>query len=702
LYMDKQLYHETKRHVSLFTHTNGARRPSPIEVNRRDTSRRRRTRMSTTTREPLRAVETNDGKGFVDVAAAIASNGVVRYGRDKSKRGRARGGGTKTTTRDDDDGTTTTVRAAVVKTAAENANASGASETRKLRSARAEAREAATARGLEIVREATATRGEDETREGVSVSVSGPGAVGRTFVFKSRNKLHRNAKAEREHKARLAKLAESRAFFDDVDGESLAEESEESTPRRHESQLGERVAMSPNGLIEALQGLGLVDNAPELKAKMESKRRESTASLRRVGLPAGYENKFDRVSNWVSSLPVFTPLKENFAMSANGETLRALEEAEKEESIAETEDETESVQEDMEKLIIDDKSSPLATLLRTCDQSEDQVKSMMSLIKSYVKHGVKKIGEGTYGEAYRGEDGVVMKIVPMGGDALVNGEVQMGPNEIRSETAILKCLTTLREGEHDDATKNFTDGFIRLVDASVCRGPYSEKLLQAWDKYAKTGESENERPDNLPNEQLYIAFACDDGGTDLEHFDIRSMKEAVAMLFQIVVALAVAEEATQFEHRDLHWGNVLIKRVRSKEKRARLNGVDLNIQTAGLDVTIIDFTLSRLSTENGDAFCDLNADPELFTGPKGHCQSETYRRMKRVTKGKWNKYNPKTNALWLHYLADTVLEQKDFNITIEEKQRLIGFRKRALDYKSAREAMFDECFTGIWTSGKKN
>ena len=659
--------------------------------------------MPPTTRSPLRAKETNE-KNVVVVDAVDARTGVVRYGRDASKRGRARGGGTKTTAEDEGGGKTTTdgrTGKTMDKGKGEGMRASDGSERGRATSTREEA----TKRGLEIAREeiAAATRAEASARRRDAVSVSvGGGEIGRTFVFKSRNKLHRNAKAEQEHRARLAKLAESRAFFDDVDGESLAEESEESTPRRGESRLGARVAMSPNGLIEALQGLGLVDNAPELKAKVESKRRESTASLRRVGLPAGHENKFDRVSNWVSSLPVFTPLKENIAMSANGGTLRALEEAEKEESIAETEDETESVQEDMERLIIDDKSSPLATLLRTCDQSEAQVKSMTSLIKSYVKHGVKKIGEGTYGEAYRGGDGVVMKIVPMGGDALVNGEVQMGPNEIRSETAILKCLTTLREGERDDATKNFTDGFIRLIDASVCRGPYSEKLLQAWDKYAKTGESENEKPDNLPSEQLYIAFACDDGGTDLEHFDIRSMKEAVAMLFQIVVALSVAEEATQFEHRDLHWGNVLIKRVRSKEKRARLNGVDLNIQTAGLDVTIIDFTLSRLTTENGDAFCDLNADPELFTGPKGHCQSETYRRMKRVTKGKWNKHNPKTNALWLHYLADTVLEQKDFNITIEEKQRLIGFRKRALDYKSAREAMFDEFFTGIWTSGKKN
>jgi serine/threonine-protein kinase haspin len=28
-----------------------------------------------------------------------------------------------------------------------------------------------------------------------------------------------------------------------------------------------------------------------------------------------------------------------------------------------------------------------------------------------------------------------------------------------------------------------------------------------------------------------------------------------------VLALAVAEEAVDFEHRDLHWGNLLIRRV---------------------------------------------------------------------------------------------------------------------------------------------
>ena len=39
-------------------------------------------------------------------------------------------------------------------------------------------------------------------------------------------------------------------------------------------------------------------------------------------------------------------------------------------------------------------------------------------------------------------------------------------------------------------------------------------------------------------------------------------------------------------------------------------------------MTLIDFTLSRLVTLDGaTAFCDLEADPELFNGPKGDCQA---------------------------------------------------------------------------------
>jgi serine/threonine-protein kinase haspin len=90
---------------------------------------------------------------------------------------------------------------------------------------------------------------------------------------------------------------------------------------------------------------------------------------------------------------------------------------------------------------------------------------------------------------------------------------------------------------------------------------------------------------------------------------------------QVTMTLAVAEEACEFEHRDLHWGNLLISRDGTESVPYRLRDVDITVESAGVRVTLIDFTLSRLCTPEGEvAFCDLAADPELFNGPKGDAQ----------------------------------------------------------------------------------
>lgn len=51
----------------------------------------------------------------------------------------------------------------------------------------------------------------------------------------------------------------------------------------------------------------------------------------------------------------------------------------------------------------------------------------------------------------------------------------------------------------------------------------------------------------------------------------------------------MAEEACQFEHRDLHWGNLLIRRSEEPAATAavgaRLRGVDLEAGTSGVTVS---------------------------------------------------------------------------------------------------------------------
>jgi len=126
---------------------------------------------------------------------------------------------------------------------------------------------------------------------------------------------------------------------------------------------------------------------------------------------------------------------------------------------------------------------------------------------------------------------------------------------------------------------------------------------------------------------------------------VRDFDEARSILLQTTVTLAVAEQECRFEHRDLHWGNVLISRPepaatltaveREREEgeegeeeedttggRHMLRGVPVHIHnTGGVRVALIDFTLSRLDTGNDNvAYFNLAEDPGLFEGPQGYCQ----------------------------------------------------------------------------------
>ena len=72
------------------------------------------------------------------------------------------------------------------------------------------------------------------------------------------------------------------------------------------------------------------------------------------------------------------------------------------------------------------------------------IPSMADLIGQHVSlSAVRKIGEGTFGEAFKAGD-VVFKIVPLEGDLIVNGEPQKRSEDIAAEAAIASTLSGLR------------------------------------------------------------------------------------------------------------------------------------------------------------------------------------------------------------------------------------------------------------------
>ncbi|KAK2537410.1 hypothetical protein Q9233_002714 [Columba guinea] len=304
----------------------------------------------------------------------------------------------------------------------------------------------------------------------------------------------------------------------------------------------------------------------------------------------------------------------------------------------------------------------------------------------------KKIGEGVFGEVFQidSERGpVALKIIPIEGTERVNGEAQKSFGEILPEIIISKELSLLSE-----ESVNRTDGFITLYSAHCVQGAYPKYLLEAWDKYHKVRGSENDRPDFFGDKQLFMVLEFEFGGRDLENMrnSLNSVISAKSVLQQVTAALAVAEQELHFEHRDLHWGNVLVKKTDVKELHYVLNGTTHTIHTAGIHVNIIDYTLSRLEKDGLTVFCDLSTDEELFEGT-GDYQFDIYRQMKAENSNSWTDYHPHSNVLWLHYLADKLLKDMAYkhkklnSSTRKAKQQLTKFHKEVLTFESAGDIL---------------
>lgn len=91
--------------------------------------------------------------------------------------------------------------------------------------------------------------------------------------------------------------------------------------------------------------------------------------------------------------------------------------------------------------------------------------------------------------------------------------------------------------------------------------------------------------------------------------------------------MAVAERKFEFEHRDLHWGNILLARTVDKFAEFYIDGVPVKVPTFGVKATIIDFTLSRMVYDGACLFNDLANDEELFSAT-GDYQFDIYRLMR--------------------------------------------------------------------------
>lgn len=154
----------------------------------------------------------------------------------------------------------------------------------------------------------------------------------------------------------------------------------------------------------------------------------------------------------------------------------------------------------------------------------------------------------------------------------------------------------------------------------------------------------------------------------------------------MALSLAIAESKFEFEHRDLHWGNILIEATTQRKLHFSLNGRSVAIPSNGVKATSIDYTLSRIRYNDCIFYQDLAADAELFEG-RGDYQYDIYRSMRFHTDDQWERFKPVTNVLWMHYVIHKILGARDATkktntggrIAIDEMELLKG---KLFDYES--------------------
>ncbi|KAF9263705.1 hypothetical protein L218DRAFT_822201, partial [Marasmius fiardii PR-910] len=287
------------------------------------------------------------------------------------------------------------------------------------------------------------------------------------------------------------------------------------------------------------------------------------------------------------------------------------------------------------------------------------------------KQKFRKVGEASYSEVF-GIGDVVLKVIPIRDETVdpsTAASENDGPFPSDAKDVLKEIIVTRAMGEVDAS-------FVKLLRTYVVRGRYPQALLQLWDKYLEQNGSESVRPDTFGVSQAYVIIALPDGGPDLEAFKFinasrTGWRQASSIFWQVTKALAHGEQLVSFEHRDLHWGQILIKSTPPAAKmpiqervnqvaKARTPRAHMDDSAHGIRVTVIDLGLARMDAGDGTGGEIVHwtpLDDEVFMG-QGDYQFDVYRLMKEQHRNHWEAFNPLTNVMWLHYLLVKLLQCK--------------------------------------------
>ncbi|ETS83657.1 hypothetical protein PFICI_05533 [Pestalotiopsis fici W106-1] len=299
-----------------------------------------------------------------------------------------------------------------------------------------------------------------------------------------------------------------------------------------------------------------------------------------------------------------------------------------------------------------------------------------------------KIAEASYAEVYRvnNERGtsiikVIRMVSPIKPQTKAQEKSRLVDEQPHSESDLVGELK-ISEWLAD------IPGFVMYKERYIVQGKACRELLETHQAFHKRAKRQDPgrlqfypSPSRYLDDTKFLVVELGDAGVALEDFQLHSADQIWDIFFHVAIALARAEAQIEFEHRDLHEGNLCIRQV-GHHTPPEARDTSSYFGHSGLEITILDYGLSR-ARENPEledsrpVAYDLERDMSLFTSEHAP-QCRVYRQMRSfMLRGdriclppnshknayaegvdgpiSWIQHEPYTNVLWLAYIYDYIV-----------------------------------------------
>lgn len=245
-----------------------------------------------------------------------------------------------------------------------------------------------------------------------------------------------------------------------------------------------------------------------------------------------------------------------------------------------------------------------------------------------INENIKHLDSGSYAHVYRLfepnkmlkfehknhiRNPVIIKMIPLLAEELLQRLTDFhrisSYNDVHNECIIQRTLSQLNgRYQHSDGRIYMCTTFPRLFRSTLIRGP----LGSCFDVQTNNNDDDDNVDDNeeglpfmnnvsdefnltdqIPQE--YMMLVMEDCGLPITDC-LQQIKPlaCVSIVKQLIIGLMIAETVFQFEHRDLHGGNVLVQTTNKTMIHYIMRNRTFSLPSYGCMIKIIDTTFSRI------------------------------------------------------------------------------------------------------------